>query len=228
MTTQRFQGKYRIESTRLQNHDYSTNGWYFVTICTRDRLCFFGDAIAGQIQLSEIGEIAQKFWEEIPSHFKHTYLDAYVIMPNHVHGIIVIDRPESGKNLDECRDVTVDKCRDVTVDECRDVTCNVSTCNVSTSTTNITTSHNFNDCDISRAMSEISPKAGSLSVILRSYKSAVKRWCTMNNHISFAWQAGFHDSIIRSDTSVNWVRQYIINNPARWELDKNNAENLWM
>jgi putative transposase len=207
MTTQRFKDKYRIESTRLQNYDYSANGWYFVTICTRDKLCFFGDAIAGQIQLSEIGEIAQKFWEEIPSHFKHTYLDAYVIMPNHVHGIIVIDRPASGKNVNVCRDVT---------------------CNVSTSQTNITTSDNFNDCDISRAMSEISPKAGSLSVILRSYKSAVKRWCTMNSHTSFAWQAGFHDSIIRSDASVNWVRQYIINNPARWELDKNNAENLWM
>ena len=90
--TEKFQGKYRVESTRLQNRDYAANGWYFVTICTRDgrrpafgdRICFFGDILNVEIQLSEIGQTAQKFWADIPNHFEHTYIDAYVIMPNHL------------------------------------------------------------------------------------------------------------------------------------------------
>ena len=93
MTLPRFKGKYRVESTRLSNRDYTANGWYFVTICSQNRAYFFGDVIAGQMQLSTVGKIAQQFWAEIPYHFTHTYIDAYVIMPNHIHGIVVIDRP---------------------------------------------------------------------------------------------------------------------------------------
>jgi REP element-mobilizing transposase RayT len=89
----RFKGKYRVESTRLPNRDYAANGWYFVTICTRDRTPFFGNIITGQIQLSPIGKIAQQFWADIPNHFQYVYIDAYIIMPNHVHGIVIIDRP---------------------------------------------------------------------------------------------------------------------------------------
>ncbi len=119
-----FKNKYRVESTRLPNRDYSQNGWYFVTICTYERQWLFGDVVNSQVHLSEIGEIAAKFWAEIPQHSQNTYIDAYVIMHNHVHGIIVIDNPE-------CRDVVIDNpgCRDVVIDnpECRDVACNVST-----------------------------------------------------------------------------------------------------
>jgi REP element-mobilizing transposase RayT len=93
MTQPKFQGKYRIESTRLPNRNYAANGSYFITICTRDRAHLFGDVIAGEVLFSPIGEIAQRFWTDIPNHFAHTYIDAYVIMPNHVHGIVVIDRP---------------------------------------------------------------------------------------------------------------------------------------
>ena len=93
MSETKFKGKYRIKSTRLPNRDYGANGWYFVTICTKKCSHFFGNITTGQVQLSTIGEIAQQFWADIPNHFAHTYIDAYVIMPNHIHGIIVIDRP---------------------------------------------------------------------------------------------------------------------------------------
>ncbi|MGJ5672413.1 MAG: hypothetical protein ACR9NN_02115 [Nostochopsis sp.] len=66
-----------------------------MTICTCDRTCFFGDVIDGKVDLSAIGQIAQLYWAEIPSHFEHTYIDVYAIMPNHVHGIVVIDRPHN-------------------------------------------------------------------------------------------------------------------------------------
>lgn len=95
-----YKNKYRIESTRLPNRDYAANGYYFVTICTYKKFCYFGNIVNGQIQLSQVGKIAQKHWQEIPAHFNHVYIDAYVIMPNHVHGIIIIDRPTQKSNVE--------------------------------------------------------------------------------------------------------------------------------
>src|SRR3954468_16946931 len=86
-----FKQKYRIESTRLQAWDYSAAGWYFVTICTLDKVCFFGDVGDGIICLSTIGAVARRFWLEIPDHFREVRLDEFVVMPNHIHGIVIID-----------------------------------------------------------------------------------------------------------------------------------------
>jgi REP element-mobilizing transposase RayT len=77
-------------------------------------------------------------------------------------------------------------------------------------------------------MSNISPKPGSLGAIARSYKSVVTRWCRENGHNHFAWQSRFYDHIIRADGSLDRIREYIINNPTKWEEDKNNPANLWM
>jgi len=90
----KFRNKYRIETTRLQNWDYGWNAAYFVTICTKNREHYFGYVIDGKMNLSEIGRIADKYWLEISTHFSFVYLDEYVIMPNHVHGIIIIDKPD--------------------------------------------------------------------------------------------------------------------------------------
>jgi REP element-mobilizing transposase RayT len=82
-------------SPRLNGYNYSQNGAYFVTICTHNRTCIFGEIIDGQMQLNELGAIAVSCWEAIPQHYPQVELDAAVVMPNHVHGIIVIvDKPE--------------------------------------------------------------------------------------------------------------------------------------
>jgi len=86
-----FQQKYRIPSIRLKHWDYSSSGWYFITICTYQKTCYFGEIINGKMELSEIGKIAEKYWLEIPKHFSNIRLDEFVIMPNHIHGIIVIE-----------------------------------------------------------------------------------------------------------------------------------------
>jgi REP element-mobilizing transposase RayT len=88
-----FKNKYRISSIRLKESDYSQNGYYFVTICIKDRECLFGRECNDKIILSDIGKIADKCWQEIPLHFPFVQPDKYVIMPNHVHGIIVINKP---------------------------------------------------------------------------------------------------------------------------------------
>ena len=77
-------------------------------------------------------------------------------------------------------------------------------------------------------MSEMSPEAGSLSVIVRSYKSSVTRWCRQNGHENFVWQARYYEHIIRRNNSLQKIREYIFNNPIKWEDDKNNSVNLWM
>ncbi len=85
-----FQKRFRIESTRLRDWDYSTEGLYFVTICTRGKQRYFGEIQQGRNHLSAIGEIAETCWNEIPGHFPNVELDEHVIMPNHIHGIIAI------------------------------------------------------------------------------------------------------------------------------------------
>jgi REP element-mobilizing transposase RayT len=94
----KFKNKYRIPSIRLQTWDYSNNGAYFITICTQDRNHFFGDIQNGNMQLSEIGKLAEQYWMEIPNHFSFIELENFVVMPNHVHGILIINNI----SLSEC------------------------------------------------------------------------------------------------------------------------------
>lgn len=75
---------------RLQEYDYSQPGLYFVTICTRDKVCVFGNIVDDEMVLNRFGKIVERTWQEIPQHFRGVELDGFVVMPNHVHGIIAI------------------------------------------------------------------------------------------------------------------------------------------
>ena len=77
-------------SIRLPDYDYSTPGAYFVTVCTHDRECLFGEVADGGMVLNEYGKIVASCLQRIPTHFKHIQLDKYVVMPNHVHVILHI------------------------------------------------------------------------------------------------------------------------------------------
>lgn len=84
----------RRNSLRLKGYDYSEVGECFVTICTADRTCILGEVVTGEMRLSGTGKIVESCWRKIPDHFPNTKLGAFQIMPNHVHGIIIIkDRP---------------------------------------------------------------------------------------------------------------------------------------
>ncbi len=77
-------------SIRLQGYDYSQAGAYFVTIITIGRECLFGEIAGGEVVLNAWGQIVQKWWDDLPKHFPGIETGAFVIMPNHVHGIIII------------------------------------------------------------------------------------------------------------------------------------------
>jgi len=89
-----FRDKYRVESSRMPHWDYSWPGWYFVTICTQDRKPHFGRITDGSMNLSAMGVHAAACWQEIPTHHPRVEIDEFIVMPNHVHGIIVITGSE--------------------------------------------------------------------------------------------------------------------------------------
>lgn len=175
----KYNNKYRIESVRLKNWDYRNNGAYFITINTGNRKHFFGEIINSEMQLSPIGEYAQNFWMEIPKHFPFVELGNFVVMPNHTHGILIINNTDS----------VMDK----------SLQCNDSTGN--------------------QYYSDISPKSGSISTIIRSYKSVVSKHARLLNP-EFNWQPKFHDHIIRNSESFERIQNYIENNPSNWKEDK--------
>jgi REP element-mobilizing transposase RayT len=88
----RFKDKYRVESARLKGYDYGSPGEYFVTICTDNWTCVLGDVVRGEARLSPIGQIVAEEWEKTPKIRQNVRLDAWIIMPNHLHGIILIEK----------------------------------------------------------------------------------------------------------------------------------------
>src|SRR3989338_9055167 len=90
-----FKNKYRIKSTRLKHWDYSSDGGYFVTICTKNRECVFGDIKNGEMELSIIGKIVSDEWIKTKNIRKNVELDEWVIMPDHFHGIVILNNVES-------------------------------------------------------------------------------------------------------------------------------------
>ena len=85
-----FKNKYRIESARLQTWDYSSERLYFITICTKDRNQYFVEVVHYEMQLSPAGILADVFWHEIKNHAKNIELGEFVVMPNHIHGILIL------------------------------------------------------------------------------------------------------------------------------------------
>src|SRR5689334_17187830 len=94
------------QSIRLQNYDYNHQGAYFITVCTLQRQILFGEVAEGKAKLTEYGNIVADSWDEIPKHFSDVDIDTFVVMPNHIHGIILITgslnartKPETLKRL---------------------------------------------------------------------------------------------------------------------------------
>lgn len=77
-------------SIRLQGYDYSQTGAYFITLCTQNRESLFGDILNGVMHLNDAGRMVQQCWDDVPLHFPQAALDTFVVMPNHIHGIVVI------------------------------------------------------------------------------------------------------------------------------------------
>jgi len=179
--TGKFKGKYRIPSARWATWDYGSNAAYFVTICVANRAHDFGAITNGEMNLSPLGQSALDCWNEIPAHFPFVELGEFVVMPNHVHGIVVINKMQ--------------------IVQTQDIAHPVQTQDIA-----------------SLPRNRFGPQSQNLASIIRGYKIGVTKFARQNN-IPFAWQARYHDHVIRNAAEQARIQQYILTNPQNWEKD---------
>lgn len=167
--------------TRLKSYDYSENGYYFITICAENREEWFGKVKSGIMHLNKFGEIANNFWTEIPGHFEDAKIDEFTIMPNHVHGILIIEKNTVGNAYMR--------------------------------------SHQRN-----AFMHSLQYRTKMLlSEMIQQYKASVtRRINSLKNGLYFQWQRSFYDHVIRNEIELSRIREYIQNNPLKWDLDREN------
>ncbi|MBN2015787.1 transposase [Candidatus Dojkabacteria bacterium] len=192
---------YKLEKQfRLKNYDYSSSGYYFVTICTANRKHFFGEVKDQKMNLTTLGKMVQKCWVDIPNHFSYTRLDTYVVMPNHLHGIIIIDR-------------------------CRRDRMNLGRDGIYSIPTGLLPHDPFDKSRmVEKKIVELQPQKKSLSIIVRVFKAAVTKWSRENDWEYRVWQSRFHDRIIRDEDELDRIREYIENNSLNWDEDRNNLD----
>ena len=194
---EKYKNKYRIESTRLQNWDYRWAGAYFITICTQRREHYFGEIIDGKMQLSNIGVIADILWHEIKNHAKNVELGSFVVMPNHIHGILILNN-DFITNDDNGGDGVVETGHALSLQS--------------------QPPQQQQQQTIGQKRFQNIGK-NSVSSIIGAYKSAVTKHARRLGY-RFAWQSRFYDHIIRDEKSFYTISNYIINNPAKWTDDK--------
>ncbi|MCF6149966.1 MAG: transposase [Candidatus Kuenenia sp.] len=204
-----YKNKYRTGSVRLTEWDYSTEGHYFVTICTLHGECVFGEVIEEQVHLSSIGKIVAEEWVKTEIIRNNVLLDKWIVMPNHLHGIIII------KN----NDVETHCCASP------NVTLHGNAINGKPHGNATTETHG--NASLPPYKNKFGPQRNYLSSIIRGFKSATTGRIRIIKR-NFSWQERFYDHIIRNEKSLNKIREYILNNPLKWESDKNNLENLFM
>ena len=188
---------------RLKNHDYSQNGYYFVTVCTQNQAEWFGRIDDGQMRLNEYGRIVDEQWLWLGRQYPYAVLDVYVTMPNHFHGIIGID-------VGDGRDRPL-----------RNPMCAVGYDN----------SVNAGMIDAGNAGAGRDRPLRiikSLSELIGAFKTTSSKYMHDAGLADFRWQRSFYDHVIRGELSLGRVREYIANNPKQWDLDVENAANRGM
>jgi putative transposase len=195
----KFKNKFRIPSARLQTWDYSTVGAYFITICTKKRAHFFGEIENDVMKLSHAGVIADIMWYEIKNHAKNIELGEFKVMPNHIHGILILNGDGDNNNADANPDANPD---DV---ETRHA--------LSLHPPSLPPLPNTGETRFQNQ------GKNTVSSILGSYKSAVTKHANRLG-LDSGWQERFHDHIIRNAASFERIQNYIANNPLTWKEDK--------
>lgn len=177
--------KYHRCSIRLKDYDYSQAGAYFITICSYNKECVFGNVINGQMVLNEHGKVVEREWLRTTQIRTDMELDEFVIMPNHMHGIFVIIESPVG-------------------------------------------AHSRAPLQIQHGRVSTQRKPRSLSSFLAGFKSAVTRQINELRGMPYAplWQRNYYEHVIRNENDLSEIREYILNNPLKWDLDSENPNNM--
>ena len=195
MDDEKFRNQYRIPSARATWHEYNC-GTYFVTLCTQNREQYLGKIVydqnnEAQMDYTEMGRYANEQIQNVTNHYPYAEIPLWVVMPNHVHCLVIIRNNESAQF-------------DV------ETVCTPSLPQQKTRWKNDT---------VNETMQNISQKRGLLSTTIGGLKRAITRYANENG-ICFQWQTRFHDHIVRDWDELNRIADYIEHNPARWMQDK--------
>jgi putative transposase len=190
--------KHHRRSIRLQNHDYSQPGAYFVTMVTWHRECLFGEVISGEMKLNNIGQIVRWEWENLPKRFQYIELGAHVVMPNHFHGILIFHehvgttrtgliRTHPGKAV----------------------------------------SPKLSGEDLKGSPLPGGPRPASLGAVIAQFKSRVTKrlWKTPSLKDTPIWQRNYYEHVIRNEKDLQNKMDYINANPMLWDQDDENPIN---
>jgi REP element-mobilizing transposase RayT len=192
-------------SLRLKGFDYSEPGAYFVTICTEDRVCYLGNIVDGITVSYPIGDVIRQIWQEIPRKFQNVDIDAFIIMPNHVHGIVIINK--------ECKDLIHHVPINNFVEDDKEGLMN------QTPTKNQAPTKNHYKTKNWILMQNSKQTAGK---IIRYFKAKTAKAIHDRFFPSFKWQRNYYEHVVCSPRELDSIRDYIINNPLKWALDREN------
>ncbi|MBI9036204.1 MAG: transposase [Bacteroidales bacterium] len=215
------------KSIRLKGYDYSQEGLYFITICTHNRECLFGEIANNTMILNNAGKIANQCWLQIPHHFPNTQLHQHIIMPNHIHGIIEIVGANNHSPDNDCTNHSPDN--HFTNHSPDNHFTNHSSNNDFTdhSPDNDFTNHSPDNGTVNWAknISPLRSPSKTIGSMVRGYKIGVTKWFRENMGDLFpvgksAWQRNYWEHIIRNEKSYINISEYIINNPTNWKNDK--------
>jgi putative transposase len=233
---EKFKNIYRTDSFRLKGWNYGNDGCYFITICTQGRNHFFGEILEGKMILNELGKIAHSIWEQIPMQFEFIRLENFVVMPNHIHGILIIDKflcnmVVGGTNSG-----------DISRDNCTATNGSINGDKVYGSNSGDKINGSISGDPINRVSTDaaiakqdksieipnkIGGATGHHNPMLHDNISRALRWykgrCTFEMrkiNKEFGWQSLFYEHIVRNNESFHRIKTYIDNNPKNWTKPK--------
>lgn len=182
--------KHHRRSIRLKGYDYSQAGMYFITICCQHRICRFGHVENDEMVLNKYGQIAFDEWAELPERFPNVELDVFQIMPNHIHGIIVLTEFPVGAGFTPAPNGNGPPAPN---------------------------DLGKNKGATARVAPTISDIVGAYKSLVAN--ECLKLFKKNNETMGKLWQRNFHEHIIRNEQSYRRISEYIKNNPANWDND---------
>lgn len=198
--------KHRRRSIRLKNYDYAQAGAYFVTVVIRDPELSLGNIVDGEMRLNKFGAIVQSCWDDLPAHFPNVELDAFVVMPNHVHGVVVIKEPNQRRGAVTAPDAVS--------------TPNPGGMNVP-NTGGMNIPNAGGETPPLRNVAAYQPTLGQIVGYFK-YQSTKRINKLRGTQGTTIWQRNYFEHIIRNENDLVRIRKYIDGNPANWARDDEN------
>lgn len=229
---EKYKNKYKIASSRLQSWDYGWDAAYFIAICTKNKEHYFGEIIDGKMILSNVGIIANVLWYEIKNHADNLSLGEFTVMPNHIHGILILNSENNKKPIlnNNITDIAqnspnsdVETRHALSLPDALSLQSNTSLPKQSPTNLKIPKfelpPYFLGPNDIIGKKRFQNPGENTISTIIGGYKSAVSKHINRLN-LQSEWQTRFHDHIIRDEAEYIKISNYIKNNPKNWKEDK--------